>query len=122
MQSNITDDKRTGALHCKSCKSDEVFDKQLYAVLVGSYKMYKESMILTAICTLLIKGNCVESCYFQWYEKAVEAELKIAQLYEYYMASVVPADFHKALPRSVYLYFMHGNSLDYHNAHFYIQT
>ena len=59
----------------------KVFDKQLYAVLVGSYKMYKESMILTAICTLLIKGNCVESCYFQWYEKAVEAELKIAQLY-----------------------------------------
>lgn len=46
----------------------KVFDKQLYAVLVGSYKMYKESMILTAICTLLIKGNCVESCYFQWYE------------------------------------------------------
>ena len=96
----------------------KVFDKQLYAVLVGSYKMYKESMILTAICTLLIKGNCVESCYFQWYEKAVEAELKIAQLYEYYMASVVPADFHKALPRSVYLYFMHGNSLDYHKCAF----
>ena len=96
----------------------KVFDKQLYAVLVGSYKMYKESMILTAICTLLIKGNCVESCYFQWYEKAVEAELKIAQLYEYYMASVGPADFHKALPRSVYLYFMHGNSLDYHKCAF----
>lgn len=96
----------------------KVFDKQLYAVLVGSYKMYKESMILTAICTLLIKGNCVESCYFQWYEKAVEAELKIAQLYEYYMASVVPADFHKALPRSAYLYFMHGNSLDYHKCAF----
>jgi hypothetical protein len=48
----------------------------------------------------------------------VEAELKIAQLYEYYMASVVPADFHKALPRSVYLYFMHGNSLDYHKCAF----
>ena len=38
----------------------------------------------------------MESCYFQWYEKAVEAELKIAQLYEYYMASVVPADFHRS--------------------------
>lgn len=92
----------------------KVFDKHLYDTLVLSYKMYEESMILTAICTLLIKGNCVERIYFKWYEKAVESELKIAQLYEYYMASIRAASFHKALPRSVYLYFMHGNSLDYH--------
>lgn len=96
----------------------KVFDKQLYEVLVRSYEIYNESMILTAICTLLIKGNCVESCYFKWYEKAVESELKIAQLYEYYMASVVPSTFHKTLPRSVYLYFMHGNTLDYHKCAF----
>ncbi len=51
------------------------------------YEMYGESMILTSICTLLIKGSCTEQKYFKWYEKAVESELKIAQLYEYYMAS-----------------------------------
>ncbi|MCC2254026.1 DUF5717 family protein [Ruminococcus sp. CLA-AA-H200] len=96
----------------------KVFDRHLYDVLVLAYKMYNESMILTAICTLLIKGNCVDTCYFKWYEKAVEAELKIAQLYEYYMASVIPDQFHKPLPRSVYLYFMHGNSLDYHKCAF----
>ena len=70
-------------------------------------------MILSAICTLLIKGNCVHSRYFMWYEKAVESELKIAQLYEYYMESVEPDHFRKPLPRSVYLYFMHGNMLDF---------
>ncbi len=96
----------------------KVFDKHLYNVLVQSYGMYKESMILTAICTLLIKGNCVDSIYFKWYQKAVESELKIAQLYEYYMASVIPDRFHKALPRSVYLYFMHGNSLNYQKCAF----
>lgn len=89
------------------------FDKHLYETLVLAYKMYEESMILTAICTLLIKGNCVDNLYFKWYEKAVESELKIAQLYEYYMASIRVQHFHKALPRSVYLYFMHGNNLDY---------
>src|SRR5699024_11487314 len=57
-------------------------------------------------------------CYFKWYEKAVESELKIAQLYEYYMAAARPDQFHKPLPRSVYLYFMHGNSLDYHKCAF----
>ncbi|RGV97573.1 hypothetical protein DWV97_04370 [Ruminococcus sp. AF14-10] len=89
------------------------FNKHLYQVLVYAYKMYDESMILSAICTLLIKGNCVHSRYFMWYEKAVESELKIAQLYEYYMESVEPDHFRKPLPRSVYLYFMHGNMLDF---------
>lgn len=96
----------------------KVFDRHLYNVLVQSYGMYKESMILTAICTLLIKGNCVESQYFKWYQKAVESELKIAQLYEYYMAAVIPDRFRKSLPRSVYLYFMHGNSLNYQKCAF----
>ncbi len=96
----------------------KVFDSQLYNVLAKAYEMYHESMILTAICTLLIKGNCIENRYFKWFEKAVEEELKIAQLYEYYMESVRPERFHKALPRSVYLYFMHGNSLDYHKCAF----
>ena len=94
------------------------FDAHLYEVLVRCYEMYGESMILTSICTLLIKGSCTEQKYFKWYEKAVESELKIAQLYEYYMASAEPAQFHKQLPRSVYLYFMHGNSLDYHKCAF----
>jgi len=96
----------------------KVFDRHLYDVLALSYKIYHESMILTSICTLLIKGNCVDRKYFKWYQKAVESELKIAQLYEYYMASVVPSQFHKSLPRSVYLYFMHGNNLDYHKCAF----
>ena len=94
------------------------FDKHLYNVLVQSYNMYNESMILTSICTLLIKGNCMDSRYFKWFEKAVEEELKIAQLYEYYMGTVTPSAFQKPLPRSVYLYFMHGNNLDYHKCAF----
>lgn len=94
------------------------FDRHLYEVLVQSYEMYGESMILTSICTLLIKGNRTEHKYFRWYEKAVESELKIAQLYEYYMDAAEPEQFNKQLPRSVYLYFMHGNSLDYHKCAF----
>ncbi|CUX27642.1 hypothetical protein BN3456_01003 [Clostridium sp. C105KSO13] len=89
------------------------FDKRLFETMVLSYRMYEEYMILTAICTLLIKGNRVGPEYFKWYEEAVESEQKIAQLYEYYMASIQEDRFHKALPRSVYLYFMHGNMLDY---------
>lgn len=94
------------------------YDKHLYTVLTLAYKMYEEPMILTAICTLIIKGNCMDTSCFMWYEKAVEAELKIAQLYEFYMASINVERFTKALPRSVYLYFMHGNSLNYQKCAF----
>ena len=45
----------------------------------------------------------MENCFFKWYEKAVESELKIAQLYEFYMAAIQPGRVNKALPRSVYL-------------------
>lgn len=89
------------------------YDKHLFQTLVLCYKQYPESMILTSICTLLIKGNCVGKEYFEWYEKAVEEELKIAQLYEFYMESLDTENFQKPLPRSVYLYFLHGNMLDY---------
>ena len=73
------------------------FDKHLYNVLVKCYEMYDEAMILASICTLLIKGSRTEHIYFHWYEKAVDAELKIAQLYEYYMAAARPEEFHKQL-------------------------
>ena len=54
----------------------KAYDKHLFQTLVLCYKAYPESMILTSICTLLIKGNCVGKEYFEWYEKAVEEELK----------------------------------------------
>lgn len=96
----------------------KTYDKHLFETLAAAYEMYPETMILTAICTLLIKGNRIDSACFEWYERAVGAELKIAQLYEYYMAALEPSEFKKALPRSVYLYFMHGNSLDYKKCSF----
>lgn len=89
------------------------YNRKLYDVLVCAYKMYPEAMILTSICTLLIKGSRMDNACFVWYEKAVASELKIAQLYEYYMGAADENTFKKMLPRSVYLYFMHGNTLDY---------
>lgn len=94
------------------------YDKHLFQTLAGAYEMYPESMILTSICTLLIKGNRIDHEYFCWYERAVEAELKIAQLYEYYMAALDVRQYRKPLPRIVYLYFMHGNTLDYKKCSF----
>lgn len=88
------------------------YDRRLYSVLERLYQLYPEKKILNAVCTQLIKGNKTGIDYFKWYERAVKQELKIAQLYEYYMMSVDGRRLQKALPRIVYLYFMHGNHLD----------
>ena len=92
------------------------YHEGLFRVLERIYDMYKEPMILNAICTFLIKGNKDERRYFVWYQRAVDAELKIAQLYEYYMATIDESKVRDALPRSIFLYFMHGNNLNYKKA------
>lgn len=88
----------------------------LFRVLESIYEIYQEPMILNTICTLLIKGNKAQKRYFIWYQRAVDAELKIARLYEYYMATIEEERVREALPKSIFLYFMHGNNLDYRKA------
>ena len=64
------------------------YDKRLYYILERLYKTYADQKVLNAICMQLIKGNQTGISCFKWYEKAVKQELKIAQLYEYYMMSI----------------------------------
>lgn len=89
------------------------YSEPLFRILERLYKMYNETMILNTICTLLIKGNKTEKRYFEWYQRAVEEELKIAELYEYYMITLDTEKQKGPLPKAIFLYFSHGNSLDY---------
>ena len=96
----------------------KTYSESLFKILIRLYDMYEEKMILNTICTLLIKGNKTQKKYFVWYQRAVNAELKIAQLYEYYMITLDTESVRGPLPKSIFLYFMHGNSLDYKKAAF----
>ncbi|MBQ2986584.1 MAG: hypothetical protein IJE23_03780 [Tyzzerella sp.] len=89
------------------------YDPKLLRILERAYQMYEEPDILRAICMQLIKGNKTGSEYFKWYELAVKQEMKLAQLYEYYMMSMNPERVRCAFPRIVYLYFLRGINLDY---------
>lgn len=94
----------------------KMYDKKLCRILERAYHLYEEPEILNALCMQYIKGNKAGQKYFGWYEKAVQQELRIAQLYEYYMMSVNEKRVNEAFPRIVYLYFRHGNHLDYKRA------
>ena len=90
----------------------KVFDHRVFQILEESYRMFPDVMILTAICTILIKGNLVGERYFKWYALGVNEDIKLAKLFEYYMDSINPIQ-KKPLPRTVLLYFAHGNNLNY---------
>ena len=87
------------------------FDPNLFQVLSRAYRLYRDVVILNAICMQLIKGEKRENEYFLWYSEAVNANLKIAKLYEYYMMSVDAENFFEPLPHNIYLYFLYDTSL-----------
>lgn len=88
------------------------FDRRIVEILEKSYELFPEYMILTAICAILIKGNETKERYFKWYQLAIEEDVKIAKVFEYYMETV-DANMKEPLPRTILLYFAHGNSLPY---------
>ncbi len=90
----------------------EQFSEQLYEVLTAGYQMYPSTDLLFAICHLLIAGQKKEDCYFAWYEKGVEAGLRLTGLYEYYMETMDCFDLVR-LPQIIRMYFAYDTTLDY---------
>ena len=88
-----------------------VYSPLLLEVLEGCYQVRPARETLSAICRYLILGHKTSRQYFKWYEKGVQAELHIANLYEYYMYSV-DEEIGVKLPQTIYLYFSRENSLD----------
>jgi hypothetical protein len=88
----------------------------LYRILKNCYEIRRDNDTLYAITLLLMKGERHDEESFGWYRKAVEAQLRITRLYEYYMISV-QADEDGKVPfeinRMVLMYFSYQSSLDW---------
>lgn len=75
--------------------------------------------ILSAICSLLIKGHKRGRKYFVWYQLGVQEQLRITELYEYYLYSLEEEQYtllqsklpQNKLPQQVLLYFIYNSSL-----------
>lgn len=90
------------------------FNRLCYRLLKLLYELYPRKELLSAICCLLIKGECRGSQYFSWYEKGLEEGISLTRLYEYYLYSL-PKDFDHLLPKEALLYFSYDNQLDRHS-------
>ncbi len=93
-------------------QKEKTYSQSILRILKGCYAMRPQNDILHAICTLLIKGNCKGTEYFEWYKAGVDQNLRITRLYEYYMMSA-PLDYSEPLPKIVLMYFAYQSNLDY---------
>lgn len=88
------------------------YSDQLFSILTSCYERFPTKSLLQAILSLLIKAHKTGKTYFGWYEKGVEADLRITGLYEYYVESM-DASFEGTLPKMIRMYFSYNNTLSY---------
>lgn len=95
------------------------FRTLLFNILVKLYDKFENKIILTAIISLLIRGNKTDEKYFKWYAKGVTADIQVTRLYEYYVYSM-PEDYDGIVPNTVLMYYVYnGNQLMNREAFFY---
>ncbi len=88
----------------------KAFHRLVHECLVLIYEKYKLKDALSAICGLLIKGHQRSNAYFRWFKLGVEEQLRITELYEYYMYSMNEEE-DIILPQPVLLYFIYNSNL-----------
>ncbi len=91
---------------------EKEYDYRIFSILKYCYTKCPTKEMVQAICSYLMKGNCVGTEFFEWYSKAVDLELRLTRLYEYYMMSI-DLNYKGELPKMVMMYFAYQNNLDY---------
>ena len=90
--------------------NQKFYSAPIYRLLARGYETFPNDDILEAVCKLIIKGSPARPEYFVWYQRAVDRELRITRLYEYYMETYsAPAA--ERLPLAVLMYFATNNTL-----------
>lgn len=92
-------------------REERQYSRLLHRMLMRLYQSYPQKEILEAVCSMMIKGDCRKASDFPWYQRALEAQISLTRLYEYYLYSL-PKTYNQLLPREVLLYFSYGRDLD----------
>lgn len=93
-------------------QNSKEYKECMFSLLKACYEVNPNDEILLTICTILMKGGRRGTKYFPWYQAAVEKELRITRLYEYYMMSI-DLEYDKPIPKMVAMYFSYHSDLDY---------
>ncbi|MDO5521166.1 MAG: DUF5717 family protein [bacterium] len=88
----------------------KTFDGLLLQDLIALYEYKQTPDSLQGVIRMLMNGRKTDSRYFKWYQEGVKKNLKITELYEYYMYSI-PEEKEIVIEQSVLLYFVYNNHL-----------
>lgn len=91
---------------------EKKFNPLLYKILDSACEKYITKENLSILCGYLIKADKQHSKYFKWYAKAVDYDLRITRLYEYYMMAL-GNNREITIPQIVLLYFRYHSHLNY---------
>ncbi len=86
---------------------EKTFQTTYFQILTRFYEDTKQDEVLGAICSMIINGEKKQPEYFKWLELGVLHDLKITNLYEYYIYSSDVTQY-KPFEQSVYKYFSYG--------------
>ena len=93
-------------------EEDSRSNENIIEFLMSEYDQYKDESILSSLVGKLIKNGMLDEKYTPYYEDAVNKDIKVTLLYEYYLMS---HNFNKpaTFPEEVLRYFLFENSIDY---------
>ncbi len=90
---------------------EKKYNLLIFRALTLIYEETESVDVLNAICSLLIKGNKRGNKFFDWYNLGVAANLRIAELYEFFMHSIDDRR-DQVLPQNLLYYFLYSNTLN----------
>ncbi|HIV16362.1 MAG TPA: hypothetical protein IAB17_00050, partial [Candidatus Alectryocaccobium stercorigallinarum] len=86
------------------------FKPALYKLLAAGYEKYGSREILEAVCRHIMNDRPSDPVYHKWYKMAVEQNIRLTRLYEYYLETK-PENLDEPFPMPVKLYFSYTMSI-----------
>ena len=90
--------------------NEKSFSRKMYRILEKSYDLSPTRDGLEAVCRLIMKGEPRRPEFFRWYALAVDENIRLTRLYEYYIETM-PLTYTKSLPSPVRKYFLMSHSV-----------
>lgn len=91
-------------------ETEKIYNPKAFSLLEACFQIYHEEELLSAMVTYFLKAAVVYPCFMDYYEEAINANLKVAGLFEAYINSL-PLGYEKQLSSLITMYFKYNNSL-----------
>ncbi|MCR5410028.1 MAG: DUF5717 family protein [Lachnospiraceae bacterium] len=86
------------------------YDPRIIRIMAAYYDEFQDDDMLRSICSYLIRNEITDNRFFRFFEKAVERDLGVTNLYDFYLYTMKLGST-KLLPKNVLMYYGFRNDL-----------